>query len=294
MRTFCPTLSALVLVFGPSAAAIESAAQNSGGAVPPPPETAAASVQHQPATSSEVGAEAVILPCIPVAAYWTGPPQTEGMPSGPELAILSTDIRPKNSRVHLDENFVGRARYLDGTPGYLYLAPGTYRLELRLDGYQSVPIDLVAEAGCRYDLKHRLSKIKGTPKEDKAETYGKGRPFNRVFAPQRTTGSTQVPDPGLRPDMGAPGAAKPAQAREGAAMRIQVTPESASIAIDGVFVATGREAMRMVGPLAVAPGSHRVQVSAPGHRTYSRDVELRDGQILEFAVKLEEGTRDSP
>jgi hypothetical protein len=51
---------------------------------------------------------------------------------GPELAVVSIDVRPKDARVHLDDRFVGRARYLDGKPGYLYLEPGTYDLELRL------------------------------------------------------------------------------------------------------------------------------------------------------------------
>ena len=82
-------------------------------------------------TPDLVNESVVVLPCIPVAAYWTGSPQSDGMPSGPDLAVVSTKVRPKNARVHLDGRFAGRARYLDGKPGYLYLEPGAYRLEIR-------------------------------------------------------------------------------------------------------------------------------------------------------------------
>jgi hypothetical protein len=214
------------------------------------------------------------------------------MPPGPELAIISIDVRPKYARVHLDDRFVGRARYLDGSPGYLYLVPGSYRLELRLDGYKTVEVNLEAAAGCRYDLKHRLERVKGTAKEDKAENFGKGKPFNRVFAPlqpavqqgdeMRVGGA----DPGLRPDIltsGQPGKEKLPQ---GAALRLTVFPDSASIAIDGAFVATARELARMEGPLAVASGTHQIEVSASGFQTMTRSLELADGQVIELTLDL--------
>ena len=130
-----------------------------------------------------VNESVVFMPCIPVAAYWVGPPLDDGMPPGPDLAIVSTQVRPKNARVYLDDRFVGRARYLDGKPGYLYLAPGTYRLELRYDGYRTVIVELDATAGCKFVLKHYLERLKGEPKKGKADGFGKGKPFERVFSP---------------------------------------------------------------------------------------------------------------
>ncbi|MCJ7756379.1 MAG: hypothetical protein MUP13_17600, partial [Thermoanaerobaculales bacterium] len=133
MRTISGPLVLLLLGsgFGLVAAENDPQAGANGAQVQPPPPAGTAGQKTGPA---EVDASSVILPCIPVAAYWTGPPQSEGMPPGPELAIVSTDVRPKDARVYLDNRFVGRARYLDGWPGYLFLAPGSYRLELRLDG----------------------------------------------------------------------------------------------------------------------------------------------------------------
>ena len=178
-----------LLAMGAEGAGAQTAAQLTAGATD--------------GSARTVNASQVMLPCTPVAAYWNGPPPSAGMPPGPQLAIVSIDVRPKDARVHLDGRFVGRARYLDGKPGYLYLEPGTYDLELRIEGYRAVLVELDATPSCRYDLKHRMEKAGQKVTGESAADYGKGKPFNRVFgplvraepevAPPRRSG----PDPGL-------------------------------------------------------------------------------------------------
>jgi hypothetical protein len=183
---------------------------------------------------------------------------------------------------------VGRARYLDGKPGYLYLAPGSYHLEVRLDGYRTVAVDLEVEAGCRYDLKHRLERIKGTATEKKAENFGKGKPFNRVYTPVRSDAEEPGgrPDLSLRPDIARAAAPAATIRQTAAAVRFEVTPPGASISIDGQFVATARELARMEGPLVVSTGPHRVEVTAPGFQPASRGIDLAEGEVLEVSIDL--------
>jgi hypothetical protein len=238
-----------------------------------------------------VDASTVILPCLPVGAYWPGQPSQEAAPPTPDLAIVSIDVRPKDARVHLDGRFVGRARYFDGTPSYLFLEPGSYRLELRTDGYRPVLVELTAERGCRYELRHRLERLRGLEAEHEDADFGKGRPLQWVFAPARPTPSPPVPesagpDPSLRPDLGrsAPGARAPSPPAAG--LKLRVDPPTARVSIDGLFVATGRELARMVGPLATTPGPHRIVVEAEGHASLERGVELDDGQVLELDLVL--------
>lgn len=292
MRTISGPLVLLLLGSGFGMAAAENGPQVVAESAPvqPPPPAGMAGPKTGPA---EVDANSVILPCIPVAAYWTGPPQSEGMPPGPELAIVDTDVRPKDARVYLDGRFVGRARYLDGKPGYLYLAPGSYRLELRFDGYQTVSIALAAEAGCRFDLKHRLERVPGTKKEQTAD-YGKGKPFNRVFAPlvtaaeKSSVGQLAGPDLDLRPDLGRADSDSSNQRPVGAAVKLRVSPDSASIVIDGTFVATAGELQRMERPLAVSAGSHLIEVSAPGYEMSATTIEPEAGEVIELSVDLTE------
>jgi hypothetical protein len=294
MRTISGPLALLLLFWsGFGLAAAGDGPQLGAGAASAQPPSQSAGAADSTAGAAEVDASSVILPCIPVAAYWTGPPQSEGMPPGPELAIVSIDVRPKNARVYLDDRFVGRARYLDGKPGYLYLVPGSYRVELRLDGYEPVAIAVEAVAGCRFDLKHRLERVPGTKKEQKSDNHGKGKPFNRVYAPPgevegAVSASPAGPDPGLRPDLGDVGPTVDTNRPTGASLKVSITPVSASMAIDGVFVATAQELQRMQGPLAVTSGSHLIEISAAGFQTFLQRAELEDGEVLELSVELAE------
>jgi hypothetical protein len=237
------------------------------------------------------------LPCEPVAAYWTGPPQSDGMPQGPSLAIVSIDVRPKDARVHLDDRFVGRARYLDGKPGYLFLEPGTYRLELRFEGYQTLVVPLEASAGCLYSIKHFMERIKGAKKEKKTETFGKGMPFERVFGPlngpvvQPASTAPSGPDLSLRQDLdprvrGGETAVK----KPGASLRLNVSPATATVSLDGVFVATAWELSLMEGPLATTAGHHLIEVRAEGYVDATRRVDLEMGEELTLSISLSEST----
>lgn len=239
-----------------------------------------------------VDASTVVLPCLPVGTYWNGPLPPEGTPSAPDLAIVAIDTRPKDARVHLDDRFVGRARYLDGSPGYLYLEPGSYRLDLRLEGYETVTVAIEAEPGCRYDLKHRLQKARGAPAGPDDESFGRGKPLERVYAPLAGAGGAAVdaprggPDPSLRTDIGRETAGAAAPMNRDATLRLQVRPSHAAVLIDGAFVASGSELAKMEAPLAIAAGSHTVTVEAPGHTSDTRTIEVGPGQVMELEIVL--------
>jgi hypothetical protein len=257
--------------------------------------TAQAPATVSEGSTPESNASRVILPCTPVAAYWTGPPPSEGMPPGPNLAVVSIAVRPKDARVHLDGRFVGRARYLDGKPGYLYLEPGSYDLELRHEGYRTVLVELDAKAACRYDLKHRLESAKRTSTGESEASFGRGKPFNRVYGPVGKTEPVAAPsrpagpDPSLRNDLDRrPGTPADAAGKLEASLRLLVTPDSASVSIDGAFVATARELGLMESPLAITAGTHRVVVRAPGFVEASKEVEVVAGEVLELEFSLSE------
>lgn len=240
----------------------------------------------------------MVLQCAPVAAYWTGAPKSEGMPPGPDLAIVSTEMRPKDARVHLDNRLVGRARYLDGSPGYLYLEPGSYLLEIHMGGYRSVLIELNAVAGCRYDLKHRMERVSGSVVEKKGDPPGKGEPFHRVFGPVPEVGVAPAvsrgPDPGLRRDLEGGSADRETPTARAGSLRLRVSPGAAGVTVDGEFVATGFELQRMEGALAMTAGRHHIVATAPGYVEDSRHVEIARGETLEIVIELSpDGTKPS-
>lgn len=117
--------------------------------------------------------------CIPVTV--SGPDDL-----GPGVAVVKTRVKPSKTRVYLDGRFVGRAILLDGQPDYLYLRPGSYRLELKYGGYRTEAFLIeVGENPCRFDIKHRMERIQGEPKE---KTQGKAVLMGgRIWGPPETS-----------------------------------------------------------------------------------------------------------
>lgn len=70
---------------------------------------------------------------------------------------------------------------------------------------------------------------------------------------------------------------------DGAELRLLVTPDDASVWIDGEFRGTARDLAR----LALPPGRHQVEVVRPGFRTAAREVEVRPGATASLRLELE-------
>jgi hypothetical protein len=74
-----------------------------------------------------------------------------------------------------------------------------------------------------------------------------------------------------------------APGRSNAVLRLTVSPDDASVYVDGRFYGTAREA----GHLYLSPGSHRVEVVRPGYRTFEKDVEVSADGTTGLDVSLE-------
>jgi hypothetical protein len=111
--------------------------------------------------------------------------------------------------VFLDGRFAGRARYFNGRKGFLYLEPGSYRLELRMDGYRTAAFSIAARPSCRFDILHRMDKSRGSSAgpvlpEGKV-THAGLAPVEGAAAAPPPPGRPGGPDPALRPDLGSRG-----------------------------------------------------------------------------------------
>ena len=106
-------------------------------------------------TSSLVSAETSVVPaertydivCSRKVSHVIAPAGIRGRARAPRPAVLDTDIRPGRSRLYLDGRLVGMATDFNGSPDFMYLEPGRYRLEARLGGYQSAAFEIEAAQG---------------------------------------------------------------------------------------------------------------------------------------------------
>jgi hypothetical protein len=232
------------------------------------------------------------LTCEPSAAVV--PDWVDADLKPPELGVVDCEIRPKRARLYLNGAYLGLARDFDGYPGLLYLTPGQYILEARLAGYRPVAFAVEARPSCGFRVRHRLERIAGEAKERRTlESPGQGWERARVWTPSGPWDAAEAPtrpaaagpDMSLRPDLRTKKAVAQG-AVAGASIKLAVEPTEAAIYVDDAFVATGGEIATMVNPLSVAPGTHRIDVVAPGYRSETREIEIVSGQTLEVIVIL--------
>ncbi len=214
--------------------------------------------------------------------------------SGPALAVVDVHVRPRRSRVLLDERDLGPAAQLDGAPGHLFLAPGRYRMTLVHPGYRTALFEVAAEAGCLYRVKHRMVRVPGQATAAPASGPGLvATSGQRVFQPVTAAAPTATTrpargaaDPALRPELlpANPAAATPAAGLAG--LVLKVTPSEATVSLDGAPIGTAGELGRLELPLAVSAGEHRVGVLAPGYEPATSAVVVAPGATLTVELAL--------
>jgi hypothetical protein len=243
---------------------------------------------------------------------------------------VDTDVSPEEALVYLDGQLIGTADDFDGYPDYLYLEPGVYKLELRLQGYESKTVEIRAKRAAQYNLDFKLTKVPG----EKAAPWWErpaNLPVGRVFGPAgkgahgagtgadlrlrpETSGSEPPAGEDAEPEDGVPeaGAVGPSQEsgqpsqpqgegtppavsgrpapRANAALDLRVSPGRAAVYLDGELVGTGDEMSRLERGLAVTPGTHKLEVFAPGKAARTVEVEVKAGERQQVVIELEQGT----
>lgn len=216
-----------------------------------------------------------------------GPEPAQSVPT--DVGVVDTDVSPEHSRVFLNGDLIGTADDFDGYPSYLFLRPGRYALEFRLQGYRTEALNLDVSEGRFFPIDIKMERV---PNEPAAPWFDrpKGLPVGRVFgpAPEPKAAVQPGPDPSLRPelreqrDTGAPPAA-----RLGAALELKVTPANASVYLDGELLGTAAELARLERGVAVTPGQHQLEIMAPDHISKTVTVEMPQGERRQIVVELE-------
>ena len=256
---------------------------------------AADSPSSQPVPDGAVSQPVTEVPCTPVDTTW---PMSSSGPyelRPPRLAVVATDLRPKDTVVLLDGRVTGRSRYFNGKKGFLYLEPGRYTLALELDGYRPETFAIAATPGCRYDIRHRMEKARGAAHVSYSEPLGKGEPTQWIWGPIGSpsapvaSGRPHGPDPSLRPDLDPASPQVPQREAAAGSLRLRVKPATASVYLDGSFLATAHELDLMVAAVAVPAGQHELEIRASGYPSRSERITVAPGELVELEVVLAEG-----
>jgi hypothetical protein len=245
---------------------------------------------------------------------------------GPAWSLVDTDVSPEESRVYLDGVYIGIADDFDGYPDYLYLRKGHYRLEFRLEGYETKLVELDARPGAKFDIGEKLSKIPGAKQYGSYETPPLPGGVQRFFGRKKGSGSESftapeapndvVPNPDSRytepsgqsqegsdpsesggappPDSwrdqpGASGSTPAAPGTRARATRLTIhaEPPDSAVYLDDRFVGTAEEVAGQLRGFRVSPGVHTVTVSRPGYKDQTVEVTVGSGRTESVEIELE-------
>jgi hypothetical protein len=70
-------------------------------------------------------------------------------------------------------------------------------------------------------------------------------------------------------------------------LRFQVSPAVAGIYVNGTYVGTVEHFSAESEPLVLVPGSHQIDLLAPGYRTTTLEVTIAPGQVIRYEGELE-------
>ena len=82
------------------------------------------------------------------------------------LGAIDINVKPKNTQVYLNGNYIGVTGKFDGFPNYLWLEEGTYELTFYNEGYLSVVQEFAIHGGAVIDAKLRLVPGRSVPPEE--------------------------------------------------------------------------------------------------------------------------------
>jgi PEGA domain-containing protein len=216
---------------------------------------------------------------------------------GGGYGALDVDIWPGETEIYVDGDRVGTADDFDGFPTYLWLPRGTYDVVFYLPGFQTLARQYSIYDGLVIDVEDRLERGEAVRPEDlpSKSTVNRDdrlrRDAEREEAARRHEDWRRRQDESDQPPAAAPEGGNGGLVQEGgnaARLRLDVSPDDASVYLDGNFLGTARELEQLSAGLVVAPGSHRVEVVRPGYRAEEVHFEGISGEEVPVEVELEE------
>lgn len=198
---------------------------------------------------------------------------------------LDLDVSPERAQIFIDGELVGEADDYDGFPDYLWLERGTYDVVIFHPGYQTIARQISIYAGQVIDVEDRMTPGQETRPEDLASRSTRNRD-ERLRRERELEEEVGRSERSARPRAPRQAEALDARGEPGRAV-VRVTPDDASIYLDGRFLGTARELARLRSGLIVDPGEHELEVVRPGHEPASKSFEVDPGEEVEVVLDLE-------
>lgn len=197
---------------------------------------------------------------------------------------LDIDISPERAEVWVDGRRVGVADDFDGFPEYLLLEKGTYDVAFYSPGYKTLARQYSIYPGQVIDVEDNLERGEAVHPQELGPSTHERRDERLRRDRDRLSELGEDPAAIERRDE-----ERSLDARgEPGRLRLTVTPEDASVYLDGRFLGTGRELAALRAGLIVDAGEHTLQIVRPGREEQARTFQVEAGREVELRVELSE------
>jgi hypothetical protein len=219
-----------------------------------------------------------------------------------DWGMVDTEIWPDQARVYLEGRYIGAAEDFDGSRGFLYLRPGDYTLEFRLEGFHSASMDLNVEAGAKIELNRKLHRMRGSTEVARAKPplpegglrryWGKedGRLVAYAGSEEavRIRGDSDEADDETDDDADEDSEqAEPPRSPSSARLQLSLEPGDGVVYLDDHYMGTAAKISRIEGGIPVPPGAHTITVTRPGFKSKTLRVELSRGESKSVKLSLD-------
>jgi hypothetical protein len=185
----------------------------------------------------------------------------------------------RQAAVYVDGFYAGIVDDFDGMFQSLPLPPGGHRIALYLAGYATREFSVYLQPGATFTLHHAMEHlVPGEVSENPAVSPPVPLPPDGSYTPPR----------GTPPVVSGP-APPPAANLSVGVVEISVQPATAAVMVDGARWISSEPGHY---DLQLPVGVHRLEVSAPGYRTFTGEVDVHDGATTPFNVSLVRESED--
>jgi len=202
---------------------------------------------------------------------------------------VRAEVKPQNTRVYVDGDYVGVADDFDGWWQRLDLEPGRHRIVFRAPGYAPYAVTMRILPGRDYHIKQQMQ-----PGEDQIaeQDMRLERKYEQEDSPRNERPRdypdweserrrSREPEPRSEPEA----QAEPERDQR-PTLTLEVEPSDATVYIDGNYYGTadlnGQGEIQVLLP----QGVHRIEVVRPGYESFSQDVNVVQGQQNRLTITL--------
>ncbi|MCZ6726319.1 MAG: PEGA domain-containing protein [Acidobacteria bacterium] len=199
------------------------------------------------------------------SGYGYYPPVVYSSRQGYGMGALDLNVKPKQTEIYVDGQYVGLARQYDGFPGHLWLERGVYEISFYKPGFETETRTVKILTNLVLDMHIEMLPGEATKPE-------------MLFRPgeQEENDSDEVARRSWR------GGGADLHGR----LHLEVEPGNAVVYLDGNVLGTGDELAALHAGLILSPGTHTLEVVRRGFETVERKLIVEPGAELEFVLML--------